>query len=246
MNSKIFPVIALAVVLLSGGALAYSLQGSASDANSTTAPATTPATTTQKSSAPLFVSPAEWVSTVSQFVESIFEKNLASKSDSAATPASAQSSPAPAPQTSPTPSPTSQITPSPTSQTSPSATPKATPKASPAVQKKSTTQTTPTKTAPTNCRRFVVKHLDGSQSNRCYSDDDYSQLSRLAGQLSSAQTFYQFHLEGVARYQKLYDDSGSSLWLDARASSQAQADQEQSKIGPLQLQMYTIESRGTN
>ncbi len=132
---------------------------------------------------------------------------------------------------------------------SPVTTPTSKPRQSPApsVAPKASTipKTTLTEQKKETCQRFLVSHLDGSSSNRCYSQSDYSQLRSLAQQASAAQTFYQFHLDGVARYQALYEESGSSIWLDAKASSQAKADQEKEKIGALHLQMYTIETRGS-
>lgn len=228
MNERLFPIILVAVLFVSGGALVYSAHQNREE--------DTVASFVSSALAPI----KEFVAAVAetaQTTSSNFDKDTTSSE-----PASTETQ-----QKAPTPTTSPGLSPSSSPATQPKASP--TPKASPVATKKPTSSVTPKTqavTTPTNCRRFVVKHLDGSQSNRCYTSSDYSELSRLASQLSSAQTFYQFHKEGADRYQKLYESSGSSLWLDAKASSQAQADQEQAKIGPLQLQMYTIESRGTD
>lgn len=97
---------------------------------------------------------------------------------------------------------------------------------------------------PKQCNRYTVTHLDGSTSNLCYSKSDYDQLRSLGSKLSSAKTFYEFHLEGVERYQDEYERSGSDIYLDAKASSQASADREKEKINQVTLQMQTIEEKG--
>lgn len=94
------------------------------------------------------------------------------------------------------------------------------------------------------CYRYVVTHLDESTSNLCYTKADYNALVGLGSQLRSAQTFYQFHLDGVTRYQQEYEKTGSSVYLDAKASSQASADSEEQKIDSLVGQMQEIEKRG--
>lgn len=94
------------------------------------------------------------------------------------------------------------------------------------------------------CYRYTVTHLDGSTSNRCYSQGDYNQLVSLGYDLSSAQTFYQFHLDGARGYQDQYDRTKVSMYLDAKASEQQQAQREKDKIGSITLQMQQIEQRG--
>lgn len=94
------------------------------------------------------------------------------------------------------------------------------------------------------CNRYVVVHLDGSSSNLCYSEADYNKLVNLGYSLSSAKTFYQFHLDGAQRYQDEKDRTGSDFWLNAKASQEQQAKREQEKIGQITLEMQTIEQRG--
>lgn len=103
---------------------------------------------------------------------------------------------------------------------------------------------TPKVSPPRECYRYVVTHLDGSTSNRCYLQTDYNQLVDLGYQLSSAKSFYQFFLDGVSRYQQEYEKTGSSIYLDAKASQQAKADSEKVKIDQLNVKMYNLESRG--
>lgn len=227
MNERLFPIILVAVLFVSGGALVYSAHQNREQDTVTS-----------------FVSSA--LAPIKEFVAAVAETAQTTSSNFDKGTTSSEPANTETQQKAPTPTTSPGLSPSPSPATQPKASP--TPKASPAATKKPTPLITPKPqtTTQASCRRFVVKHLDGSQSNRCYTSSDYSELSRLASQLSSAQTFYQFHKEGADRYQKLYESSGSSLWLDAKASSQAQADQEQAKIGPLQLQMYTIESRGTD
>jgi hypothetical protein len=106
-----------------------------------------------------------------------------------------------------------------------------------------TTQSQPKKTA-SDCYRYTVTHLDGSTSNLCYSQADYNQLVSLGYSLSSAKSFYQFHLEGAQKYQEQYDSTGSKIYLDAKASSERDAQREKDKIGQITLQMQEIEKRG--
>lgn len=102
------------------------------------------------------------------------------------------------------------------------------------------------KPTPTNnpCIRFKVTHPDGSSTNLCYTKSDYNALQKLNTSLLSAKTFYQFHLDGVTRYQELYKQTGSSIYLDAAASSQKQADEEAQKINEAQNAMYNLERLG--
>lgn len=97
---------------------------------------------------------------------------------------------------------------------------------------------------PKECYRYQITHLDGSTSNLCYSQADHNQLISLGYQLASAKAFYQFHLDGVARYQKEYEKTGSSIYLDAKASQQSQADSEKVKIDQITVQMYNLEAKG--
>jgi len=108
-------------------------------------------------------------------------------------------------------------------------------------QKKST----PAQKQPVReCYRYTVTHLDGSTSNLCYSRSDYNQLVNLGYALSSAKTFYQFHQEGAQKYQELYEQTGAKIYLDAKASSERDAQREKDKIGSIILQMQEIEKRG--
>jgi len=97
-----------------------------------------------------------------------------------------------------------------------------------------------------SCRRFTFTRQDGSQSNKCYTEADYRAISTLWIQVQSARTFYQFHMDGVARYQQEYEKTGNSLWLNAKASSQAGADTEKQKMNELYPRMSQLESKGTN
>lgn len=121
----------------------------------------------------------------------------------------------------------------------PSAKPTSTPHPKPKIQ-----VNVPAPTNPPPCNRFKITHLDGSTSNLCYSATDYQELINLSYDLSSSQTFYNFHLKGVENYQKTYERTGSSIYLDAKASSQEQADREKQEIDQIRNQMYNIEKRG--
>jgi hypothetical protein len=65
-----------------------------------------------------------------------------------------------------------------------------------------------------------------------------------SSQYLSAKTFYQFHLDGVTRYQQEFERTGSSIYLDAKASSQLKADQEKAELDAAIATMQTIETRG--
>lgn len=97
---------------------------------------------------------------------------------------------------------------------------------------------------PRSCYLYTVTHLDGSTSRLCYSKSDYNQLVNLGYSLSSAKTFYQFQIDGAQRYQDEYDRTKSSVYLDAKASSEQQAQREKDKIGQITGQMQDIERRG--
>lgn len=106
-------------------------------------------------------------------------------------------------------------------------------------------QKAPVQPAPLKeCYRYTVVHLDGSSSNLCYSKSDYNQLVNLGYNLSSAKTFYDFHKEGAQKYQEEYNATGSKIYLDAKASSERDAQRQQDKIGQITLQMQEIEKRG--
>jgi len=95
-----------------------------------------------------------------------------------------------------------------------------------------------------DCYRYTVTHLDGSTSDLCYSKADYDQLRSLGYQLSSAQTFYQFHLDAVQNYQDQYEITGSDIYLDAKESAQRSADREKEKMNQAIGKMQEIEQRG--
>lgn len=94
------------------------------------------------------------------------------------------------------------------------------------------------------CYRYTVVHLDNSKSNLCYSKDDYSVLTNLGSKLSSARSFLQFHLDMVVKYQSEYERTGSSVYLNAKASAEADAARERDKVGIITGQMQEIEKRG--
>lgn len=97
---------------------------------------------------------------------------------------------------------------------------------------------------PKSCTRALVIHHDGSTSNRCYLPSDASQINQARSQYQSAQTFYQFHLDGVIRYEEEYKRTGSSIYLDAKSRAQSSADQEKQKIDQAIAQMQNIEAKG--
>lgn len=94
------------------------------------------------------------------------------------------------------------------------------------------------------CYRYRVVHLDESSSYLCYTKNDYLSLRDFGHDYSSAKTFYEFHLEGAARSQELYDRTGSSIYLDAKASSEANAAREKEKMNIAVGKMQEIEKRG--
>lgn len=99
-------------------------------------------------------------------------------------------------------------------------------------------------TPPIECYRYKITHLDGSTSNLCYVKNDYNELSRLGTELSSAKSFYEFHIRGADKYQELYNKDGSSLWLDAKKSQEQKAEEQKQKIDQINVQMYNMEKRG--
>jgi hypothetical protein len=129
--------------------------------------------------------------------------------------------------------------PSPTS--TPTTAPKTTPQQpkptdSPAIQP-------PTPTEATNCYKYTVQRADGTSSTKCYSPSDYNQLVSLHSQRSSAQLFYDFHIRGVAQYQEEYERTGSSIYLDAKASQEEKANQQRVRIDQINQEIYNIEQR---
>lgn len=95
-----------------------------------------------------------------------------------------------------------------------------------------------------DCYKYTVPHLDGSSSTLCYSQSDYNQLVSLGYSYSSAKTFYEFHLDGVQDYQAQYEQTGSNIYLDAKASQQREADQSKQKMDAAIGSMQEIEKRG--
>lgn len=95
-----------------------------------------------------------------------------------------------------------------------------------------------------DCFKYTVPHLDGSSSTLCYSQSDYNQLVSLGYNYSSAKTFYEFHLDGVQDYQAQYEQTGSDIYLDAKASQQREADQSKQKMDAAVGSMQEIEKRG--
>ena len=96
------------------------------------------------------------------------------------------------------------------------------------------------------CYRYKIPHLDGSSSNLCYSYENYQALQQLGYTYSSAKTFYDFHLKGVADYQKQYEKTGSSMYLDAKKSQQDKANEQKNIMDSTLAKMYTLEQRGFN
>ena len=96
------------------------------------------------------------------------------------------------------------------------------------------------------CYRYKIPHLDGSSSNLCYSYEDYQTLQQLGYTYSSAKTFYDFHLKGVADYQNQYEKTGSSIYLDAKKSQQDKANEQKNIMDSTLAKMYTLEQRGFN
>ena len=96
------------------------------------------------------------------------------------------------------------------------------------------------------CYRYKIPHLDGSSSNLCYSYEDYQTLQQLGYTYSSAKTFYDFHLKGVVDYQKQYEKTGSSIYLDAKKSQQDKANEQKNIMDSTLAKMYTLEQRGFN
>lgn len=94
------------------------------------------------------------------------------------------------------------------------------------------------------CYRAVVIHLDGSTSNLCYSKSDSALLYNLRNSYLSAKTFYEFHLESANDYQKTYERTGSSIYLDAKASQEQSAQSEKTKMDQAVAKMQEIEKRG--
>lgn len=128
----------------------------------------------------------------------------------------------------------------------PSPTPSFTPTPSPTVLSPLKPKTYSPKPKTKACYRYRVVHLDGSSSYLCYNKEDYDQLVNLGYQLSSAKTFYQFHLDGAAKYQEEYERTGSDIYLQAKESSLRSAEREKEKINQITLQMQEIEKRGFN
>jgi hypothetical protein len=137
---------------------------------------------------------------------------------------------APKPTLSPTTAPSTTPLISPKTTTKPSSTPPSTikPTAKPAPKK-------PIPTPNKECYRF---------ENKCYSKSDYNQLLDLSFDLSSAKTFYQFHMDGITRYEEEYKKTGSSIYLDAKSSQQSKAEGEKAKIDKINSEMYNIKLRG--
>lgn len=107
-----------------------------------------------------------------------------------------------------------------------------------------TPKTTVSKATTKPCYRYKVTHLDNSTSYLCYSAGDHDTLVDLGYDLSSAKSFYKFHMDTAERYQDEYERSGSSIYLDAKASAETSAKREQEKINQITLQMQNIEVRG--
>ena len=117
--------------------------------------------------------------------------------------------------------------------------------ASPKPSPQKTIQTkTNSASQPKECYKYKVTHLDGSTSYLCYSKSDYDLLVDVSYKYSSAKTFYEFHLDGAQDYQDQYDRTGSSIYLDAKASSEQSASREKEKMNAAVAQMQEIEKRG--
>lgn len=94
------------------------------------------------------------------------------------------------------------------------------------------------------CFRALAIHLDGSTSNLCYSKANSTLINSLRSDYYSAKTFYEFHIDGAKDYQQTYERTGSSIYLDAKASQEQQAQNEKQKMNLLVSKMQEIERRG--
>ena len=97
---------------------------------------------------------------------------------------------------------------------------------------------------PAACYRYKIPHLDGSSSNLCYTAGDFQTLQNLGYEYSGAKTFYAFHLKGADDYQKQYEKTGSSIYLDAKKSQQDKANEQKAIMDSTLVKMYTIEQKG--
>lgn len=104
----------------------------------------------------------------------------------------------------------------------------------------STTQAATPKPMQKSCYRFTVPHLDGSSSNLCYSQSDYSQLRTLFSQYSSSKANYEFEL----RVAQMYEESKSDFFQQSADEAKNKAMEYKDKMGQISLQMYNIESKG--
>lgn len=104
----------------------------------------------------------------------------------------------------------------------------------------STTHTVTPKPMQKSCYRFTVPHLDGSSSNLCYFQNDYSQLRTLFSQYSSAKANYEFEL----RVAQMYEESKSDFFQKSADEAKNKAMEYKDKMGQISLQMYNIESKG--
>lgn len=126
-------------------------------------------------------------------------------------------------------------------------TPTRRPSPSPTITKRAIPTTTSVLSQPLiPCYRYKIPHLDGSSSNLCYSYENYQALQQLGYTYASAKTFYEFHLKGVEDYQKQYEKTGSSIYLDAKTSQQEKANEQKTIMDSTLVKMYTLEQRGFN
>lgn len=99
-------------------------------------------------------------------------------------------------------------------------------------------------TTITPCYHYTVTHLDGSTSNRCYTNADYNQLTTLGVQLMTAQGDLDFAQRVYDQDKNAYNTYGGDLFKSAMESAAKKIPPAADKVGQIVLQMQTIEQRG--
>ena len=101
--------------------------------------------------------------------------------------------------------------------------------------------------APTmvkSCYLATVYHLDGSTSNRCYTQTDAGQIDALAGQYRSVQSNIDWQTRIYEQDKWAFETYGGDLYKTSMERHAKDLQAAKDKLGPIVLSMQEIEKRG--
>ncbi|HCC84610.1 MAG TPA: hypothetical protein DEP87_02925 [Candidatus Pacebacteria bacterium] len=119
------------------------------------------------------------------------------------------------------------------------------PTVTPIIKNTKSNQTkTPTKQTSNGCPIFssnqITNTVNGVKKTYCFDDSTYWKVYDLFQDKYSAEAFIPFHKQSVEKYQQLYDQTGSSVYLDAKKRSEQELQEEQAKLNEVTAELNVL------